>query len=148
MIKALSLAAGVCLLAACSSTPVQQPAPAYQWVSPYKVKAMPKWTRIQRRQPVAIVNLSRSEYSSSHHILLNTQERPHYHDHHDLIVTVVSGQSQIHFKDHTVVANPGDVIFIPKGTYHWAENLGEKGAEVHAIFSPAFDGKDIRLDQP
>lgn len=147
MIKVISLVAAASLIAACSATtPVALSTPEYQWVSPYKVKPLPKWTRIQRRQSVAIVNLTRSEHTSSHHILLNTRERPHYHDRHDLIITVIRGQSQIHFEDQTVVANPGDVIFIPKGTYHWAENLGDTGTEVHAIFSPAFDGKDIRLD--
>lgn len=147
MVKIISLFVAASMVAACSATtPVQDEAPAYQWVSPYKTKALPRWTKIQRAQPVAVVNLERSEHVSSHHILLNTKERPHYHDRHDLVITVISGQSQIHFKDQTVVASPGDVIFIPKGTYHWAENLGNTGTEVHAIFSPAFDGKDIRVE--
>jgi len=59
-------------------------------------------------------------------------------------VTVLSGQSTIHFKDRNVKLNPGDVIFIPKGKYHWAENTDPNSSVVFAVFSPGFDGKDRR----
>ena len=72
------------------------------------------------------------------------QEFPHFHDHHDLSVSVLSGKGIVHFKDHDVVITPGDVIFIPRGTFHWAENTDPDASVVFAVFSPPFDGKDKR----
>ena len=80
-------------------------------------------------------------------ILLNDAEPPHYHDNHDLSVTIIKGRSVIHFEDRAITVEAGDVVFIPKGTYHWAENVGDKGCEIHAVFSPAFEGKDTRIAQ-
>ncbi len=128
----------VVLLAGCVSRPVSK----IIYPQPIALKA---WTTEQKQQPVALQHLQRTESSSSHYILLNAAELPHYHDKHDLSVTIIKGESVIHFKDRAVTVYAGDVIFIPKGTYHWAENVDGNGCEIHAVFSPAFDGKDKRL---
>ncbi|MFK5969102.1 MAG: cupin domain-containing protein [Candidatus Marithrix sp.] len=65
---------------------------------------------------------------------LKGNEFPHYHDHHDLNVSILSGKGIIHFEDHDVPLVPGDVIFISKGTFHWTENT-DTNASVCGIFS-------------
>jgi len=61
-----------------------------------------------------------------------------------LTVSVISGAAVIHFKNHEVSLLPGDVIYIPKGTFHWAENMDPVASVAFAVFAPAFDGKDRR----
>lgn len=87
----------------------------------------------------------RNADASTHLVRLNANESPHYHDHHNLNVTVLSGQSRLHFENRTVDIRPGDSIFIPQGTYHWAEKTSDQACIISVTFSPAFDGKDMRL---
>ena len=89
--------------------------------------------------------LYRGDDSSAHLIRLKGRELPHYHDQHDLNVSLLSGKCIIHFIDHAVTMLPGDVVFIPQGSYHWAENIDPLASVVFAVFAPAFDGKDKRL---
>ena len=81
------------------------------------------WTAEEKKKDIAVRHLARSDYSSSHLLRVKGAEKPHYHDEHDLSVTVISGKSIIHFKDHEVLLEQGDVVSISKGTYHWAENI-------------------------
>ena len=104
-----------------------------------------QWTKEQLAKPIALQHIYRSEYSSGHLVRLAGKEQPHYHDEHDLNVTLLTGKSIIHFQDRDVLMQAGDVVFIPKGTYHWAENLDKNASVVFAVYSPAFSGKDKRL---
>ena len=104
-----------------------------------------KWTKIEKEKNIAVRNLFANEYSSAHLIRLKGKERPHYHDRHNLTVMVISGKSILHFQDHEVILYKGDSATIPKGTYHWAENLDSEASVVFATFSPAYRGKDKRL---
>jgi len=104
-----------------------------------------QWTEEEKQKEIAIRHLSRTEYSSSHLLRVKGAEEPHVHDHHDLTVTVISGKSIIHFKDHEVILEKGDVVHIPRGTYHWAENIDAEASVAFALFSPSYKGKDKRL---
>lgn len=114
-------------------------------IFPDKTLQPPAWTESERARPIAIRPLHSDADSSAFLIRLNASEMPHYHDHHDLSVTILSGSSRVHFKEHTVSAGPGDVVFIPKGSYHWAENTGPSATVLFAVFSPQYAGKDKRL---
>ena len=103
-----------------------------------------QWSTDELKKDIAVHHLYRSTDVSTHLIRLKGNEFPHYHDYHDLNVSVLSGKSTIHFVDHNVALEPGDVIFIPRGTLHWAENTDARASVVFAVFSPAFDGKDKR----
>ena len=103
------------------------------------------WTQEERAKDIAIRNLQRSDSLSTHLVLVNGQEPPHYHDKHDLTAVVLSGESILHLKDKDVRLSPGSIAVIPKGTFHWTENISADGSVVFTSFSPAFDGKDRRL---
>jgi len=104
-----------------------------------------QWSKSEKERDIAIKHLYKNEYSSSHIIRLKGQEPPHYHDRHNLTVSMISGETILHFKDHEVLLYEGDVVTIPKGVYHWAENVDSEASVVFATFSPAFSGKDNRL---
>lgn len=84
--------------------------------------------------------------TNSYHIVrIFSKEKPHYHENHDLFVTITKGNGKIHFRDRSEKIAPGDVIEIPRGSYHWAENLGSGYMQASVVFTPAFDGKDSKL---
>ena len=137
MIKKLTTLLISATFIGCTHTP--------QIVYPNKGYQDIEWSQAEKAKNIAIRHLSSNEYSSTHLIRLKGEETPHYHDRHNLTVMIISGESIVHFHNHEVVLYEGDVITIPKGIYHWAENIDSEASVVFAIFSPAFRGKDIRL---
>ncbi len=135
--KTVTILLTLAIFTGCSHSPkVVFPNKGYQDV---------EWSKKEKEENIAIRHLSRNEYSSSHLIRIQGEELPHYHDGHNLTVYILSGKSIVHFKDHEVTLYEGDVITIPKGIYHWAENIDGEASVVFATFSPAFKGKDKRL---
>jgi mannose-6-phosphate isomerase-like protein (cupin superfamily) len=51
----------------------------------------------------------------------------------------------MHLADRVIDVGPGDVIDVPRGVVHWAENVGDGASEAYAVFAPPFDGKDRRF---
>ena len=104
-----------------------------------------QWSADELARDVAVKNLGTTAEASFHFVRLKRAEAPHVHDRHDLTVFIFSGTSTVHFKDRTVSMGPGDLIEIPRGVWHWAENLGKDTTQAYAIFTPPFDGKDRRI---
>jgi mannose-6-phosphate isomerase-like protein (cupin superfamily) len=107
-----------------------------------------QWTAEERAQPVAVRTLRSSDSASYHLVLLSEAEKPHVHDRSDLTTFVLTGRVRMHFQHRTVDVGPGDVVEIPRGVFHWAENTQSEPSEAYVIFAPAFDGKDRRLVEP
>ena len=106
-----------------------------------------QWSADELARDVTVKNLGATAQASFHFVRLKMAEAPHVHDRHDLTVFIFSGTSVVHFKDRTVAMAPGDLLEIPRGVWHWAENLGQDPTHAYAIFSPPFDGKDRRLQE-
>lgn len=103
------------------------------------------WTAEERARGMAVRSLKVTQETSHHLIRLRTAEPPHTHEFHDLTVYVLQGRAMVHLAGQTILVRPGDVIEIPRGVIHWAENLGPGDSLVYAIFNPPFDGKDRKL---
>lgn len=115
-------------------------------ITPHVVHTSMQWNKQERLQDVVTRSMRVTRYASYHIVCVNTSEKPHVHDKHDLVVTVLSGNARIHLglKTHNLTA--GDVIQIPRGTLHWIENTGgKKPTEAYAVFTPPYQGKDKRL---
>ena len=106
-----------------------------------------QWSPDELARDVAVKKLGGTAEASFHFVHLKGAEPPHVHDRHDLTVFIFSGTSIVHFQDCTVSMGPGDLIDIPRGIWHWAENLGKDPTQAYAIFTPPFDGKDRRLEE-
>lgn len=111
---------------------------------PLDSPALNNWTDLEREQSIAIHHLYRSEAVSTHVIRIHGAEKPHVHDRHELNVTLLRGQMVLHFDQRAVNMQPGDVVVIPKGQLHWAENVAADASLAFVTFSPAFDGQDRR----
>lgn len=103
------------------------------------------WSPEESQQDIALKTLRQTPEASFHLIRLKGTERPHVHDHHDLTVFVLSGKARVHFATRSVEVGPLDIIEIPRGHMHWAENISPGPSVVYVIFTPPFDGKDHRL---
>lgn len=104
-----------------------------------------RWSEKDLKKEIVVKLLESNEHCSILLIRLNGSEKPHVHEHHSLSVYVLKGESSIIIEGKEVDLFPGDFVTIPKGTIHWAKNKGDSPAEVIAVFSPPYKGKDIKL---
>jgi mannose-6-phosphate isomerase-like protein (cupin superfamily) len=102
----------------------------------------PLWTPSEMEKQIAVRRLRSTAEISVSLIRLAGAEQPHIHKDHDLVVVLLAGQARLHVGNRTVDVRPGDVMEIPRGVVHWAENTGPEASEVYAIFSPPYDGRD------
>jgi mannose-6-phosphate isomerase-like protein (cupin superfamily) len=113
-------------------------------VSPGGSAAPVVWSDAEQQRDVAVRTLRTTDAASFHRVRLRRAEKPHEHERSDLTVFVLSGAVRMHFADRVVPVGAGDVVEIPRGAPHWAENVAEGPSEAYVVFTPAFDGKDSR----
>jgi mannose-6-phosphate isomerase-like protein (cupin superfamily) len=115
---------------------------------PGEILAYINWTPEEQQKDIAIRTLKTTNETSHHLIRLLTREKPHIHAEHDLTVTVIAGKAIVHLGDKIYHTQAGDVIEIPKGVPHWAENIHNPASVVYAIFNPPFDSRDYQPITP
>jgi quercetin dioxygenase-like cupin family protein len=100
------------------------------------------WSAEEQAKPIAVRKLRATPGTSLSLIRLRGAEKPHIHQDHDLVVTMLAGGGVLHLGARAIPVHPGDVMEIPRGTVHWAENTDPVASEVYAVFSPPYDGLD------
>ena len=68
--------------------------------------------------------------------------RTHKHENHSESVYVLEGEGLFYFEDTTFSIKEGDVIFIPKQTWHSVKVTSNNTMKVISNQSPAFYGED------
>ncbi len=99
----------------------------------------------EKKLPLVIKEVYRDKEKSSHIILMNGSEKPHFHDRHGFDVLLVKGSNRLHFADRVQVLERDKPVRVEKGTLHWAENTGKDYSILSVSFYPPFDGKDRRF---
>jgi quercetin dioxygenase-like cupin family protein len=66
------------------------------------------------------------------------ETNPHSHPHEQLVY-IVQGRVRFTVGDESAVVEAGDMLVVPSGVEHWAENLGSEEAIDLSIFSPRRD---------
>lgn len=103
-----------------------------------------KWENaVQPGEDISKALILEMENSSAHFIQILGSEKKHSHDFHDLTVLIQSGRGRMYIGTSSVSVGAGAVIFIPIGLEHYFVNGGPEPASAIAVYSPAFDGKDI-----
>lgn len=103
-----------------------------------------KWENaVQPGEDISKALILEMENSSAHFIHIRGSEKKHSHDFHDLTVIIQSGSGRMYLGTSSVSVAAGAVIFIPRGLEHYFVNGGPEPASAIAVYSPAFDGKDI-----
>lgn len=90
---------------------------------------------------------SRALYSdtsnvSSFVIFIKKEVKAHKHLTHAEHVIVLEGNAEMTLNDKTFLIKKGDVIFIPKNSYHSVKTTSKIPLKVLSIQAPYFDGKD------
>lgn len=79
---------------------------------------------------------------SSFLLEIDRNVKPHLHRNHTEHVVVLSGKASMRLGEKRFEIKTGDVIFIPKGTIHSVDLVGEAPLKVLSIQAPLFDGQD------
>jgi quercetin dioxygenase-like cupin family protein len=103
------------------------------------------WTEEDKAQDMVIRTLRTTPEASFHIIRLGGIEKAHVHDTHDITVFILKGKVRMDMNGQTRILRKGDVVEVPRGLVHAAENAGRDAAEAYAVFTPPFDGKDRRF---
>jgi mannose-6-phosphate isomerase-like protein (cupin superfamily) len=94
-----------------------------------------QWAQPTGNEPVTKRKIH--DYGDSEHywIRLYGAEQPHVNMKEDLAVFVIDGEAVLHYDRMSIVLRPGDILDIPAGKLHWAENKGPKPAEIYTIYT-------------
>lgn len=109
------------------------------------------WQEIVKENPLGKdenikVALLFNNQDSGHFIIqIRDREKPHIHETHDLTVVVKRGYGVLYLGKAKLPMRRGDIAFIPKGVPHYFVNEDSKPSIAYAIFTPFYDGKDMRL---
>ena len=68
--------------------------------------------------------------------------KEHKHKFHTEQVTILQGVGEMTLGDKTFTIKKGDVIFIPKNTFHSVKSKSSIPLKVQSVQTPMFDGKD------
>jgi mannose-6-phosphate isomerase-like protein (cupin superfamily) len=80
--------------------------------------------------------------ASSFVIVIKKEVKPHKHMTHAEHVVVLSGSGEMTLGEKKFEIKKGDLVFIPKNTFHSVRTSGKEPLKVISIQAPFFDGKD------
>lgn len=110
-----------------------------------------KWSEIVQDNPlvndenIKVTPLFKNQDSSHFIIQIRDREKPHIHESHDLTVIVKKGNGVLHLGKDEFPMRKGDIAFIPQGVLHYFVNTSSEPSVAYAIFTPFYDGKDMKL---
>lgn len=79
---------------------------------------------------------------SSFYIEIKNEVKVHQHAFHSEHVYVLSGQAEMSLNEKKFQIRNGDLIFIPKKTWHSVKVIGTEPLKVLSIQAPKFNGED------
>jgi mannose-6-phosphate isomerase-like protein (cupin superfamily) len=99
------------------------------------------------KAPASYENIySRLLYSdslaSSFVIFIKKEVKEHKHASHSEHITVLEGEAEMKMDETSFKIKKGDVIFVPKNTWHSVKVISKTPLKVISVQSPNFDGKD------
>lgn len=93
-------------------------------------------------QNILSLLLGQTESLSYHLVQIRDRESPHIHAAHDLVVTLLRGEGELHQGGGVLSMHSGDVAVVPKGVPHYFVNTGDRPAAAFVTFAPPYDGND------
>ena len=139
--RTAALAASLIVLAGCGCGQRHTASPSPRVIAPTgDVKVA--WTEAELTHDPSIRPLHADGRMSAVVLRLQGSEKPHRHVEHDLVVVLLTGRARLHLADRVVEAAPGDVMEIPRGVPHWAENIGPGACTAYVVSTPPLDPQD------
>ena len=91
---------------------------------------------------VYVQKIHSDSLSSTFAIWVKNEVKPHKHQYHSEVVSVIQGKGLMTVAGITKPIRKGDVIIIPQGTVHSVVTKSKKPLLVISVQSPKFVGKD------
>lgn len=91
---------------------------------------------------IYVKKLHTDSLSSTFAIWVKNEVKPHKHEHHSEVVSVIEGKGEMTVGGETSIIKKGDIVIIPKGTVHSVVTTSKKPLLVISVQSPKFVGKD------
>lgn len=91
---------------------------------------------------IYVHQIASDSLSSSFIIFIKQEVKMHKHEWHTENVVILEGEGVMTLGSDRFVLHPGDVIFIPKNTWHSVQVSSDIPLKVLSIQSPNFDGSD------
>ncbi|HCY19508.1 MAG TPA: hypothetical protein DHU69_07100 [Deltaproteobacteria bacterium] len=110
-----------------------------------------EWREIVQEHPIdkdeniKVTPLFKNEDASHFIIQIRDREKPHIHEAHDLTVVIKKGKGILHLGKDKLPMRRGDIVFIPREILHYFVNTSSEPAIAYVIFTPFYDGKDMKL---
>ncbi len=79
---------------------------------------------------------------SSFVIFIKKEVKKHKHVSHSEHVYVLDGEGEMQLGEKTIKIKKGDMVFIPKNTFHSLKVTSSTPVKVLSVQAPLFDGKD------
>jgi quercetin dioxygenase-like cupin family protein len=111
-------------------------------VSPRTVDALLAAHALPESENIRSVPLGRTDALSNHLVQIRGQESPHVHAAHDLVVTLLRGNGELHVGQLVVPMHAGDTATIIRGERHFFVNHGPEPAAAFVTFAPPYAGDD------
>ncbi|MEO0403613.1 MAG: cupin domain-containing protein [Bacteroidota bacterium] len=99
-------------------------------------------TRENPNENIEVQTITLDSLVSTHQIWIKQGVKAHFHEYHTEHVVVLSGKAKMSVNGEEFMIGPGDLIFIPKGSIHSVEVIGDENLVVLSIQAPVFRGKD------
>ncbi len=102
---------------------------------------------LSEEESVKVISLGQDKSSSMYlfQIRKNAKTGAHYHKSHDEIVYIKKGTGMLEIDGTRHSVTEGMVVMLPRASRHNFVNTGNETSIAISIFSPPFDGKDIKV---
>jgi quercetin dioxygenase-like cupin family protein len=140
----LFLLSGLFMLTACASSSKLAIYPPYEegaWEA-VDVEALIEANPTEGDWSVQVIDLEKTEGSSTHLVRVRQREKTHYHAKHDLTAIMLSGSGMLYIGKDKRSMRPGDVVTIPRRIMHEFVNESDQASVFYVIFSPPYMADD------
>jgi len=108
------------------------------------VKKINKYKIKPKKDPCGLLReLYNSKNISIAHDIVTGKARKHKHKNMEEIYYVEKGEGKLHLGNKVIKLKKGDLIAIPKNTWHCLEKIKGKRFEVLVITHPKYDRRDL-----
>ena len=97
---------------------------------------------IEEYENIHVQKLDDDPLTTTFMIWVKETVKEHYHAEHTEVVYVLEGSGLMTLGEEEKKITSGDYVFIPKGTHHSVQVIGDIPMKVLSIQTPSFDGKD------
>ncbi len=120
----------------------------HQWrneqVAPMYLETFLDEHPLPQGESLRVDEIERTATASYHIVQIRGRERPHVHQHHDVMALLLSGSGRLYLGTTVLVLREGAVVTIPRNVAHYFVcDQPDQVAVAYAVFTPTLDDADV-----